>query len=49
LKKTDKNNILAFESYGYRRILHLNCTMKVTNRVIRKGYILKHRPIWCRQ
>src|SRR6218665_277031 len=36
IKKTDKDKILAFEMYCYRRILHLNWTMKVINRVVRK-------------
>ena len=32
IKKTDHDKILAFEMYCYRRILHLNWTMKVTNK-----------------
>src|SRR6218665_240367 len=36
LKKTDKDKSLAFEMYCYRRMLHLNWTMKVTNKEVRK-------------
>ena len=41
LKKTDQNRILAFEMYCYRRILHLNWTMKVTNHEVRKRLNIK--------
>ena len=41
LKKTDQNRILAFEMYCYRRILHLNWTMKVTNQEVRKRLNIK--------
>ena len=36
IKKTDKDKIFTFEMYCYRRILHLNWTMKVTNREVRE-------------
>src|SRR6218665_2312086 len=41
IKKTDKDKILAFEMYCYRRMLHLNWTMKVTNKEVRKRLNIK--------
>ena len=41
LKKTDKDKSLAFEMYCYRRMLHLNWTMKVTNKEVRKRLSIK--------
>src|SRR6218665_423100 len=41
IKKTDKDKILAFEMYCYRRMLHLNWTMKVTNMEVRKRLNIK--------
>ena len=35
-KKSDREKVLAFEMYCYRRILHLNWTMKVTNREVQR-------------
>ena len=36
IKKLDQQKILSFEMYCYRRILHINWTMKVTNVKIRE-------------
>lgn len=36
LKKLDRQKILAFEMYCYRRMLHLSWTQKVTNVEVRK-------------
>jgi hypothetical protein len=41
IKKTDHDKILAFEMYCYRRILHLNWTMKVTNKEVRRRLHIK--------
>src|SRR6218665_1621408 len=41
IKKTDKDKILAFEMYCYRGMLHLNWTMKVTNKEVRKRLNIK--------
>ena len=41
VKKTDRDKILAFEMYCYRRILHLNWTMNVTNKEIRSRLNIK--------
>ena len=35
LKKTDKDKILTFEMYCYRRMLHLSWTQKINNTEIR--------------
>src|SRR3984885_2275760 len=40
-QKNDRNKILAFEMYCYRRILHLNWTMKITNREVRNRLNVK--------
>lgn len=41
LKKTDRDKILAFEMYCYRRILQLSWTQKVTNIEVRKRLSIK--------
>jgi len=41
IKKTDKDKILAFEMCCYRRISHLNWTMKDTNREVQKRINIK--------
>src|SRR6218665_648297 len=41
LKKTDRDKILAFEMYCYRRLLQINWTQKVTNGEIRKRLNIK--------
>src|SRR6218665_2211625 len=43
LKKTDRDKILAFEMYCYRRLLQINWTQKVTNENIRKRLNIKKR------
>src|SRR6218665_1008645 len=41
IKQTYKDKILAFEMYCYRRMSHLNWTMKVTNKEARKRLNIK--------
>lgn len=41
IKKVDREKILAFEMYCYRRMLHLNWKMKVTNKEIRSKLNIK--------
>jgi len=41
IKKIDKDTMLTFEMYCYRRILHRNWTIKVTNRVVREMLNIK--------
>src|SRR6218665_389013 len=41
LKKTDRDKILAFEMYCYRRLLQIKWTQKVTNGEIRKRLNIK--------
>src|SRR6218665_2934982 len=41
LKKTDRDKILVFEMYCYRRLLQINWTQKVTNENIRKRLNIK--------
>src|SRR6218665_330745 len=43
LKKTDRDQILAFEMYCYRRLLQINWTLKLTNGEIRKRINIKKR------
>ena len=41
IKKTDRDKILAFEMYCYRRILHISWTQKVSNNDVRKQLKIK--------
>jgi len=41
LEKTDRDKILAFEMYCYRRLLQINWTQKVTKGEIRKRLNIK--------
>src|SRR6218665_2583025 len=41
LKKTNRDKVLAFEMYCYRRLLQINWTLKVTNGEIRKRLNIK--------
>ena len=41
LKKTDRDKILAFEMYCYRKLLQISWTHKVTNEEIRKRLNIK--------
>src|SRR6218665_135781 len=43
LKKTDRDKILAFEMYCYRRLLQINWTQNVTNGEITKALNIKKR------